>query len=306
MHFNPDQTVFNEGGIDLDFRVESDNEANAFKVHGGNGKVSFTGNASVTGLGTTFDRGTPTGEWTLLHVNAREDGGGETVMLNRQSSDGTMIQFRHANTTEGTISLSGNTVSYNAFSGSHWGRLTDNAKPNLLRGTVVENIDEMMDWYKVRFTQTGAGNSEAVGEVTDEIALPAGKSVGDTISHTFDGVTYDDAVIELCDDIKHTKVKVSDTADSKRVYGVFMAWTFSENDAVNDMYVNAVGTAVIRIHKDVTVAAGDLLVSNGDGTAKVQDDDIIRSKTIGKALTNIKQETYDDDSYTVPCAFYCG
>ena len=24
------------------------------------------------------------------------------------------------------------------------------------------------------------------------------------------------------------------------------------------------------------------------------------------ALTNIKQETYDDDSYTVPCALYCG
>ena len=85
-----------------------------------------------------------------------------------------------------------------------------------------------------------------------------------------------------------------------------MAWDFSENDAVNDMYVNAVGTGVIRINKDVTVSAGDLLVSNGDGTAKVQDDDIIRSKTIGKVLTNIKQETYDDDSYTVPCALYCG
>jgi len=57
---------------------------------------------------------------------------------------------------------------------------------------------------------------------------------------------------------------------------------------------------------DVTVSAGDLLTSNGDGTAKVQDDDIIRSKTIGKVLTNIKQETYSDGSYTVPCALYCG
>ena len=62
----------------------------------------------------------------------------------------------------------------------------------------------------------------------------------------------------------------------------------------------------VRISKDITVNAGDLLSSKGDGTAKVQDDDIVRSKTIGKVLTNIKQETYDDGSYTVPCALYCG
>ena len=84
-----------------------------------------------------------------------------------------------------------------------------------------------------------------------------------------------------------------------------MAWD-NEDDVVTDMYVASVGTHVVRINKDVTVTAGDLLASNGDGTAKVQDDDIIRSKTIGKVLTNIKQETYDDDSYTVPCALYCG
>ena len=102
-----------------------------------------------------------------------------------------------------------------------------------------------------------------------------------------------------------TKCKISDTADSKRVYGVYADWD-NDDDTVNDMYVTAVGTHVVRINKDVTVSAGDLLSSNGDGTAKVQDDDIIRSKTIGKVLTNIKQETYSDGSYTVPCALYCG
>jgi len=77
------------------------------------------------------------------------------------------------------------------------------------------------------------------------------------------------------------------------------------------MYVTAVGTHVVRINKDVTVAAGDLLVSNGDGTAKKLSGDTsmtadVYSSIIGKVLTNIKQETYDDDSYTVPCALYCG
>ena len=107
------------------------------------------------------------------------------------------------------------------------------------------------------------------------------------------------------DDEKHTKCQISDTEDSKRVYGVFMDWD-NDDDSVNDMFVMAVGTGVVRISKDITVNAGDLLSSKGDGTAKVQDDDIVRSKTIGKVLTNIKQETYDDGSYTVPCALYCG
>ena len=86
---------------------------------------------------------------------------------------------------------------------------------------------------------------------------------------------------------------------------MFLTWD-DDGDIVNDMRIAALGTYVVRIHKDQTVAKGDLLSSNGDGTAKKQDDDIIRSKTIGKVLTNIKQETYDDGSYIVPCALYCG
>ena len=97
------------------------------------------------------------------------------------------------------------------------------------------------------------------------------------------------------------KVKVSDTSASTSVYGVFQTW-----DEDNDMNVVGLGTYVVRIHKDQTVTKGNLLVSNGDGTAKKQSDGIIRSKTIGKVLTNIKQETYSDGSYTVPCALYCG
>ena len=72
------------------------------------------------------------------------------------------------------------------------------------------------------------------------------------------------------------------------------------------MKIASLGTHVVRVNKDVTVSKGDLLVSNGDGTAKVQDDDIIRTKSIGKVIANVKQETYDDGSYTVPCALYCG
>ncbi len=231
-------------------------------------------------------------------------GGGNVCFFNRQGGDGSIVSFGSADATEGTISISGSTCSYNSFSGSHWSRLTDNSKPTILKGTIIETIDEMCDWYQVEITIPKKDDIDE-HKVVESIALPSDKKVGDTISYTYEDVTYDNAIIIQEKDNKHTKCKISDTADSKRVYGVFAEWD-NDDDAINDMYVTAVGTHVVRINKDVTVQAGDLLSSNGDGTAKVQDDDIIRSKTLGKVLTNIKQETYDDGSYTVPCALYCG
>jgi hypothetical protein len=231
-------------------------------------------------------------------------GNDPAMYVRRNSSDGVLVNFMQDSGTEGSISISGSTCSYNTFSGSHWSRLIDNSKPTILKGTVIETIDEMCDWYRVKFT---IAETEDVPERIEEVSvtLPSGKSVGDTMSYTHEGITYNNAVIVKEEDEKHPKCKISDTSDSKRVYGVHMAWD-NDDDTVNDMYVTAVGTYVVRINKDVTVSAGDLLSSNGDGTAKVQDDDMIRSKTIGKVLTNIKQETYSDGSYTVPCALYCG
>jgi len=230
-------------------------------------------------------------------------GGGQVCLFNRQGGDGTIVGFASADSTEGTVSISGSTTSYNAFSASHWSRLTDNSKPTILKGTVIETIDEMCDWYQVTFTVPET-NDTPEHNPKISVSLKDGQKVGDKITYNYDGVDYKATIIQEADN-KHTKCKISDTADSKRVYGVFADWD-NDDDTVNDMYVTAVGTHVVRVNKDVTVQAGDLLSSNGDGTAKVQDDDIIRSKTIGKVLTNIKQETYDDGSYTVPCALYCG
>ncbi len=231
---------------------------------------------------------------------------GNPALSVARQQDGTLVHLRVGSVngaTHGSIDISGTTCSYNAFSGSHWSRLSDNSKPTILKGTIIETIDEMCDWYQAEFT-VPATDEEDEYTMSEPIALPSGKSVGDTITHTYEGTDYTATIVKEGDE-KHVKCKISDTEDSKKVYGVHRSWD-SDDDTVNDMYVTAVGTHVVRINKDVTVSAGDLLSSNGDGTAKVQDDDIIRSKTIGKVLTNIKQETYDDGSYTVPCALYCG
>ena len=230
--------------------------------------------------------------------------GGVVVTVNRGSDDGALISLQQGSVTEGIISVSGNTVTYGDFCGSHWTRLADNSKPTILRGTVIETIDQMCTWYQAEYEYDGETKKES-------IALPEGKSVGDTF--TYETTTLDPnekitvtAKITQEKNVKHTMGKVSDTADSKKVYGVFLDWDNDEIDEVNDMNICSVGTNLVRVHKDVTVEAGDLLSSNGDGTAKVQDDDIIRSKTIGKVLAAVKQETHSDGSYTVPCALYCG
>lgn len=46
--------------------------------------------------------------------------GGTCVIVNRLSSDGTLIALQQAGTTEGSISVSGTTVAYNTFLGAHW------------------------------------------------------------------------------------------------------------------------------------------------------------------------------------------
>ena len=82
---------------------------------------------------------------------------------------------------------------------------------------------------------------------------------------------------------------------------MFQTW-----DEDNDMNVVGLGTYVVRIHKDQTVAKGDLLESNGDGTAKKQSSTAMLSSTIAKVTANVKIETYSDGSYTVPCTLHCG
>ena len=366
--------VFNEDSNDIDFRVESNSNANMLFVDAGNDAVGINNSSPATDLDVTgniltssalylnslsvgsmayfsYGGGNPklwntangallfgtnntermrihsggaitvgTTETNVMTVDGRHGivlhnntvnayagvaqfsaNGSAGIRVNRDADDGNLVVFRQNASQEGTISVSGSTVSYNAFSGSHWSRLSDNSKPTILKGTVIETIDEMCDWYQARFEIQEEGETRTVRQ---SIALPSDASVGDTLTVTFEDNSYTATIIKE-EDNKHTKCKISDTADSTRVYGVFANWD-NDDDTVNDMYVTAVGTHVVRVHSSATVSAGDLLTSNGDGTAKVQDDDIIRSKTIGKVLTNIKQETYSDGSYTVPCALYCG
>ena len=94
---------------------------------------------------------------------------------------------------------------------------------------------------------------------------------------------------------------VSSVEGDINVAGVFVNWDNDDKVYTNDMNVAMTGDMVIRIAKGTTVARGDLLMSAGDGTAKPQGDDIVKSKTIAKVTSTHKSHTYDDGTYLVPC-----
>ena len=174
-------------------------------------------------------------------------------VVNRLGDEGQLIQFRHANSTEGDISVSGSTVSYNGAHLSRWSQLAGGAaRIEILRGSVLSNLNEMCEW--------GEENNEQLN-----------------------------------------RMKVSDVEGDANVSGVFQGWDDDDDTYTNDFYCAMTGDFVIRIAQGTTVARGDLLMSAGDGTAKPQDDDIVRSKTIAKVTSTTVSTTYSDGSYCVPC-----
>jgi len=72
----------------------------------------------------------------------------EVLTLNRQDSDGIIVDIRQANTSEGSISVSGTTVSYNGGHLSRWSQLLSGQRDaSIKKGTVMSNLNEMCEWF---------------------------------------------------------------------------------------------------------------------------------------------------------------
>ncbi len=179
--------------------------------------------------------------------------GNSCTNFGRNTNDGAIVNFYQAGALEGSISVSGSTVSYNGGHLTRWSQLASGAaRTEILRGSVLSNLDEMCEW--------GEENNEQLN-----------------------------------------RMKISDVEGDVNVAGVFQAWDDDDDTYTNDFYCAMTGDFVIRIAQGTTVARGDLLMSAGDGTAKPQDDDIVRSKTIAKVTSTTVSTTYADGSYCVPC-----
>jgi len=288
-----DVYINNKENADMYFRT---NNTNRMLINSsGNVYVATTSESSNTVGGRFFATGL--GAFTV--------DGSQCLTLNRLSSDGELQRFKQASTTEGNISVSGSTVSYNGFTGTHWSRFQDNSTPTILRGTVLETLDEMCNWYNLEFdviTQDENGNDVTTPQKIPHVLLDS-QSDGDTITYNHKGTDVQATIVKEVD-VKHMMSKVSDTTDAKNVYGLFVAYDL-DGEGYNDFYVASVGSYVVRIKQGETIAKGDLLQSNGDGTAKVQTDDNIKSSSFAKVLSTTKIETYEDGSFIVPCSLMC-
>jgi len=249
-----------------------------FKI-GGNQKAAVLANGSVV-VGRTASGLTGTG--CSFTANSNSFMGADNaapLIMNRNNDDGTLMQFRQADNTEGSISVSGSTVSYNGGHLARFSQATDGKRiDGLVKGTVMTNLDQMAVWT----------HNEVLWKEGDD--LPDGVSVGDV---RIEAYTEDNEQLNC--------MAVSSVEGDANVAGVFVNWDDDDEDFTADMNVAMTGDMVIRIAKDTTVARGDLLMSAGDGTAKPQGDDIVRSKTIAKVTSTNKSHTYDDGSYLVPC-----
>jgi hypothetical protein len=202
-------------------------------------RIDASGNVLVGTTDTTLFNNTSDGGIALMGSDRLDvaRAGDVVATFNRMTDDGSIIQFYGQGALEGSIDVSGNTVSLVGFSGAH---ASSGIDVTTAKGTVVSTID-----------QEHKNN--------------------------------------------HAKIKVSDSEGDARVYGVIDR--ISEE---GDIIVSGVGIGEVKVTG--ACAGGDLLESNGDGTAKVQSDDIIRSKTIGKVTIG----NGDEGVNLVSCVLYCG
>ena len=216
-------------------------------------------------------------------------GQGSSVNVMNRDNDGTLLEFQTTGTARGSITVSGNTVSYNGGHLSRWSQIkglstTDtSARPTIYQGTVMSNLDDLCAWSYPDQLYTEQDKTDG--------KIPDGKEVGDVkkAAHTVDNQQLN-------------MTKISDTEGEKDVAGVFWAWDDNGNEYyANDFFVAMTGDMVIRVAASTTVARGDLLISAGDGTAKPQSDDIVRSSTIAKITSTNHTATYADGSKAYPC-----
>ncbi len=114
-------TKFNDDGQDIDFIIESSSNANAFKLDAGNARVGIGqsptrpfnvyGNTGGAGYISEFIHdGNNSNRYGLLIQVGADDASGSNFAIIFRDGDGN---------TQGDISFSGGTVSYNAFTASH-------------------------------------------------------------------------------------------------------------------------------------------------------------------------------------------
>jgi hypothetical protein len=272
--------------------VEQNDELGVIRFNGADGTDSDSTGAEIRCLvdGTPGANDMP----GRLVFSTTADGASSPTERMRISSDGTTLIGK----TSSTITAVGAEISSGAIwstrsaaTGIRVNRLTDD-------GNLVEFLQDSIQEGAI--SVSGTTVTYGGGHLARWSQLPNNENPSSILKGTVMS-----NLDEMCewgeeDNEQLNKTKVSDVEGDPNVAGVFVSTSLSE-DGPLDFFVGMTGDMIIRIAEGVTVQRGDLLMSAGDGTAKPQDDDIIRSKTVAKVTSTHITCTYDDGSYCVPC-----
>jgi cytoskeletal protein CcmA (bactofilin family) len=223
-------TVFNEGGLDADFRVESDNDANAFFVQGSNGFVGIgTGSpTSITGAaGPIIDMQGPNPEivfhdnsgtansmsmyylndalrwWGSGAANLTLDNSGNLTVAGALSKGSGSFKIDHP--------LPAKTETHNLVHSFIEGPQADNiyrGKVTLVDGSATVNIDTvsgmsegtyvLLNTNTQCFTSNESGWNAVKGSVSGNIlTITAQESCSDTISWMVVGERHDQHMLDI-------------------------------------------------------------------------------------------------------------
>lgn len=262
----------------------------------GNNVIGFTyDNPGGTGsgfvvAGTGYSFGNPQVVGLQMHSDTYSGGGGGgpgslaitsagvaiPLAMNRSNGDGTQVEFYSGGSFAGGISVSGGVVTYGSFCGAHLSQLHDQSKQEILRGTILETIDEMCSWA-LEDAEGEEHNEQLVKfKISD---TPGAKAVYGVFSH-WDGQARN---APWC------------TSEEEVTY-------YAEQDA----HVASLGAFTIRLEAGTQPQRGDLIESAGNGCGRIQADDIFRASTVAKITAAVVIETYPDGSFLVPCTLHCG
>jgi hypothetical protein len=305
-------------GFELDgsekVRIDSSGQLQIGTTSGtGELNVASGGDAAIDIICDSDNNGS--NNWPILNFRRNSATGTPAARIYQQEANNALIFDNNGSermriTSVGDVTTTGNST-FNRATAGFTARSGDSVSITRNGGTPLEMNRGTNDGNLINFFQ--AGSLEGVVSVSGSTVTYGGGHLarwsqlagGAERTEILRGSVLSN-LDEMCewgeeDNEQLNRMKVSDVEGDVNVSGVFQSWDDDDDTYTNDFYCAMTGDFVIRIAQGTTVARGDLLMSAGDGTAKPQDDDIVRSKTIAKVTSTTVSTTYSDGSYCVPC-----
>jgi hypothetical protein len=262
---------FGDSGSNQIGKIQYEHNSNYLSFTANNSEVARMDSSGHLLVGTTdntpYNNSTSAGTGTSIGPNGQiwnHADNGDLGTWNRSGSDGSIFLINRDGSTVATVSVSSGTVTWGTFCGGHNSQFADKSQPEIERGTVMDSIDELVEWKTVKWDQEVTETRQLEDGTTEEVIVTVPKQADYYGPEVVGAVFTDDdgnkKTVHQKQADQLPKCEQSGTYGSKMVYG-----TFSHYDENGTPIIHGLGQTVVRVTGPIE--AGDLLMSNGDGTA---------------------------------------